>query len=132
MKYSQWFGIAAAMVVISCCFLPWAFIPVIETVITGFDTSNTYYGKPGIIHVFLSILAIILFLLPFIWAKRVNFFVTTFNFAWALRNIMVVSRCEMGECPVPKLGIYGVLLFSLIMLIMSLLPKVKITPTLDS
>lgn len=126
MKYSNLVGVAASVCVIISCFFPWAYIPVIETMVTGFYTGNTYFGKPGILHVVFCVVAITLYLLPAIWAKRTNIFAATFNFAWALRNTLVVSRCEMGECPERKYGMYLVIGFSLIMLVMALSPRVKL------
>jgi hypothetical protein len=53
-------------------------------------------------------------------------FVATFNVAWSVRNFLLVSHCEMGDCPVKKVGIYAVMFFSFVMLVMALLPKVEL------
>ena len=127
MKYSNYVGVIAAVGLIICCFLPWVYIQSINTTITGLSAEHTNFGKPGILHIFFSALAIIFFLVPMAWAKRVNLFLGAFNFAWAIRNFLLVTHCELGECPNKFIGIYLVLFFSIIVLVMTMLPKVKIS-----
>lgn len=126
MKYSNYIGVIAALGIIASCFLPWVYIESINTTITGLSAERTNFGKPGILHIFFSILSLILFLVPAIWAKRTNLFLGSFNFAWAMRNFLMVTHCELGECPKQFFGIYLLLLFSIILLVMTMLPKVKI------
>ena len=126
MRYSNYIGAVATIILIISCFTPWVYISPIQTIITGFSTEHTNFGKPGLMHVILSSFAFILFLLTKIGAKRVNVFVCALNFSWALRNYLLVSNCELGECPEKRFGIYAVVLLSFLMLIMSLLPKEKI------
>ena len=125
MKYSNYIGTAASMALIICCFLPWVYISSITTTVTGFKTENTNFGYPGSMHVFFSIFSILFFMLPKVWAKRLNVVITPLNFAWGVRNFLIVTQCAMGECPQKKIGMYAVILFSAIMLIMAMLPKMK-------
>ncbi|MDB5249956.1 MAG: hypothetical protein JWQ40_4350 [Segetibacter sp.] len=127
MKYSNYLGAIAAVALIYSCFIPWVYIEPIQSTITGFNTASTNFGLPGALHVFFSAVAFVLFLVPQIWAKRTNVLIVTLNFAWAIRNYIIISRCELGECPEKKLGIYAMILFSLFMLVMALLPKVKLS-----
>lgn len=90
------------------------------------QTGATNYGKPAIMHILLAVIASILFFTPRIWAKRTNIFVVTFNLAWAFRNYLLITHCEMGECPDKKFGIYGMMIFSFVMFLMALLPNMKI------
>src|SRR3712207_3019387 len=99
MKYSTHIGIFAAVALIAFCFAPWVYISSIQTTVTGLETGNTNYGKPGVVHIFFSIVSIILFLTPRVWAKRTNLLVGSFNFVWAIRNFLVITLCQMGECP---------------------------------
>jgi hypothetical protein len=126
MKYSNYIGVAAAILLIAFCFVPWVYIEPIKTTITGFSTEPTNYGKPGILHVFFSIVLILFFLLPKIWAKRTNLFVGAFNFAWSIRNFLLLTRCEAGECPDKEAGIYAILILSTVMLVMTTIPKVQL------
>lgn len=126
MKYSNYLGVAAAIALIAFCFVPWVYIISIQTTITGLDSGLTNFGSPGVIHIILCVFSIILFLLYKVWAKRANLFVVTFNFTWSIRNFLVITQCQMGECPEKKLGIYAVIILSSIMMIMVLLPKMEV------
>lgn len=126
MKYSNYIGVVAALALIACCFIPWVYIEFIKTVITGLKAKPTNYGKPGILHIAFSIISIIFFLIPTVWAKRTNLFLGAFNFAWSVRNFLMVTHCEFGECPEKRFGIYAILFLSIVMLVMTTIPKVKL------
>lgn len=126
MKYSNYIGILAAVALIACCFVPWVYIISIKTTITGVNSGATNFGRPGAIHIILCVFSIILFLLPKVWAIRTNLFTATFNFAWAIRNFLLITHCEMGECPEKRLGIYGVIILSFFILLMALFPKMDV------
>ncbi|MGI8637805.1 MAG: hypothetical protein ACR2KZ_20585, partial [Segetibacter sp.] len=57
---------------------------------------------------------------------RTKLFLGASNFAWAIRNFLLVTHCELGERPNKYIGIYLVLFFSILLLVMTMLPKVKI------
>ena len=126
MKYSQQIGGVLALLIILTCFFPWSYIPSLDIVISGMQTTGTKFGKPGILHIFFSSVAFILFLIPRVWSKRTNIFVAAINLAWALKNFMLYSMCSAGDCQEKRFGIYLLLLFSLLMMIMVLLPKIKV------
>ena len=126
MKYSQPAGIVAAIAVIAICYMPWVFIQSINVTVTGMQSDGTAFGKPGLLNIAFSILSIIFFSIQKIWAKRTNPFITTINMAWALRNYLLISTCQGGECPDKKAGIFLLLIASGVMLVMSLLPKLKV------
>ncbi|MCO5241873.1 MAG: hypothetical protein M9904_17660 [Chitinophagaceae bacterium] len=126
MKYSQPIGLVFAIIVIIACYLPWMEVESHTGILTGMDGKGTNLGRPGILHIFFGVIASILFLLPFIWAKRINWLFCAFGLAWALRNFLIYARCEMGTCPERKYGLYIVLIGSVIMLAASLLPDIKV------
>ncbi len=126
MKYSNYIGVAAAIAIIIICFMPWAYVKSIDTMISGLDSGKTNFGKPGIVNMFFSIISIVLFLVPAIWAKRTNLFIGALNVAWAFRNFLIVTQCQMGECPDKKVGIYLLVIASIVLMIMALLPKVDL------
>ena len=115
-----------AVALIAVCFMPWVYIASIKTTITGLTNNSINFGRPGAIHVILCVFSIIPFLLNKVWAKRTNLFVVTFNFAWSIRNFIVLTQCEMGECPEKKPGIYAIVILSFIMLLMGFLPKMDV------
>jgi len=126
MKYSNYIGAAAAVALIVVCFVPWVYIGYIKTSITGMSTGHTNFGRPGALHIILAVLSILLFSILKVWAARVNLFVVTLNFAWSLRNFLLITQCEYGECPEKRAGIYAIILLSSIILLMGLLPKVNL------
>ena len=130
MKYSNVIGVFCALLLIVCCFIPWVYIESINTTFTGLKTEPASYGKPGILHIAFSTMAIAFFLIPTIWAKRTNLFVGAFNFAWAIRNYLLLTHCDFGECPQKRFGIFAIMLLSIIMLVMTTLPKVQLKNTI--
>lgn len=126
MKYSQWIGLAAAILVIIACYLPWVEMEAFSTVLTGMDGKGTNLGKPGKLHIILCVISSLFFIAPFLWVKRINWFFCAMGVAWALRNFLIYARCEMGNCPTIKHGLYIVLIGSVVMLIASFLPDIKV------
>ena len=126
MKYAQWIGLAAAVVVVIACYLPWIEIVSLSKVLTGMDTAGTNLGKQGKLNIIFCVLASILFLLPLVWAKRVNWFFCALGLAWAVRNFLIYARCEMATCPERQYGLYLVLFGSVVMLLAALFPDMKI------
>jgi hypothetical protein len=126
MKYTNYIGVFAAVSIIAICFAPWAYIISINTTLTGIDTGKTNYGSPGLMNIVMSAASIIFFLVPAIWAKRVNLFVGAFNLAWAFRNFLLITQCQLGECPEKKWGMYALLILSVLLLVMCLFPNVTL------
>ncbi len=126
MRYSNQLSIFVAVLLIAICFAPWVYIPPIDTTVTGWDTGKTNLGKPGLMNILFAASTIILTLLPSIWAKRVNVFICSFSFSWAIRNYLLTTHCEMGECPEKKYGIYALLALTFILLIFSFFPQIKV------
>jgi len=102
------------------------YIDAIQTTITGMRAEHTNFGRPGLLHICFSVLSIIFFLVPAVWAKRTNLFIGAFNFAWSIRNYLVITQCEVGECPHKQFGIFAIVIFSALLLVMTMLPDVKL------
>jgi hypothetical protein len=126
LKYASVTGIFAALFLIIFCFLPWAYYPDLHQNFTGFYSEQNQYGKPGKTFIVLSVICIGFFLTPKIWAKRANQITAVLIFAYALKNYFLYAACYLGICPQIRLGLIGVLLFSMTMLICSLLSKLKV------
>lgn len=126
MRYFKWIGLAAAVLLLFSCFTPWVIIESKNITVSGIDATGTNFGKPGYFHILLSIIFIALTLIQKIWAKRLNLLVTAFNTGWALRNFFVISTCQGGECPAKQMGLYLVLLSSVVMLLSSFFPNMKL------
>jgi hypothetical protein len=129
MKYSNYIGVAAAVALIVMCFLPWVVIPTLNVTLTGLNSEinkDANFGRQIIPHAFFCIVMSVCFLLPYVSVKRANVLFGAIHFAWAIKNYYVFTTCRLGDCPEKKIGIYGVVLFAFIMLIMSFLPKLKV------
>lgn len=126
MKYSKWIGLIAAIALIISCFLPWAYYPDLDKVFTGFFSEKNVYGRPGKVFVFFAALAMVLFLIPRVWAKRLNMLVCALTVAFALKTYILFTSCYRGVCPDKKEGLHILLVSSLVMLIASVLPDLKL------
>ncbi|HVI46184.1 MAG TPA: hypothetical protein VM802_15015 [Chitinophaga sp.] len=99
-------GIIASLTVIVCAFLPWATIESRHLIFTGVNTTGSNYGEPGKLSIVLAVVAIIIFFVKKRPVARVNLFVAGFLLAWTFRNMVLFSRCEMGECPQTGVALY--------------------------
>jgi hypothetical protein len=127
MKYSNYIGILAGAVMLAVAFLPWIYIPSIQATVTGFGSeTQKLFGKPALMNVYLMVPICVFFLLPVTWAKRINPFLGAINFAWALRNMFLLSTCRNGECPERTAWLYVYVIAALVLLVMTVLPEMKI------
>jgi hypothetical protein len=129
MKYSQKAGVVVAVALVLSCMLPWAFIPSTNAVLDGFHgrvNEQFSFGKPALVHIVLSGVMTIFFLLPYIWAKRANVFVGAVQVGWAIRNLVLFAICRMGECPESRYGLYITVALSFLALLMALFPPGKV------
>jgi hypothetical protein len=125
MKYSQWIGTLAALVLISSGFMAWTYHPDIDKIFTGFFSENNVYGKPGKVFIFFSILAIVFFLTPRLWAKRWNLLICAMALAYAFKSFILFSGCYRGICPEKKYGLWIMLFSAAVMMVAALLPQTK-------
>ena len=126
MKYSQWIGIFGLCILIVSCFLPWTYHPDLNKTFTGFFSENNLYGKPGKVFIFLSLIAMACFVLPRIWAKRINFFVCAVIVAYAFRSFIIYSGCYRGICPEKRGGLWLMLAAAILTLVMAVVPDIKL------
>jgi hypothetical protein len=126
MKYSQWIGIAAALLLVAASFMPWAYFPDLGKEFTGFFSEENRYGRPGEFLTFLCIIMIGLFAIPKVWAKRTNLVVAAITLAFAIRSYLLFTGCYRGICPEKRVGIFLVLLAAAITMAASLLPDLPV------
>jgi hypothetical protein len=126
MKYSQWIGTAAALLLIAACFMPWAYFPDLGKDFTGFFSEKNIYGRPGKVLIFFSIVEILLFAVPRVWAKRTNIFVTVLAIAFAIKSYILYTSCYGGICPDKRVGIFVMLGSAIIALLAALLPDLPV------
>lgn len=127
MKHSQTIGILLCLALLYCTTQPLVIIESQHLVITGWKTPGTNFGQPGKFILYFAGLSLVLFALPYIWAKRFNMALAALLIAWSFRNFMVLSTCQMGDCPQKKWALYACVIISFGILMMTFLPKIKIT-----
>ena len=138
MKTAQWeaylrgmrfITLAVALVLVAACFFPWVTVPSRQLVLTGVDALN--FGKPGYLHFIFSTLAVLLVFIPRPVGQKAAVLFAAFNFAWALRNFVLLAACQMGDCPVRQAAIYVVLVSSVLLLVGVLLVRNKPAPAVS-
>lgn len=122
----KWIDLVAVILLVVSCFMPWVIISSNNIVVSGIDSTGTNFGKPGYTHFVLSFFFIIFHFIPKLWAKRVNLLIVALNIAWAIRNYFIISMCRQGECPEKQIGLWLVMLASVLMLVAALFPDVKL------
>ena len=126
MRYLKWLGLAAALMLIATCFVPWVTIPSKNILVSGVAAEGTNYGKPGYFNLVMIAFFIFFTLVPRVWAKRANLLVVALNLGWAIRNFFILSKCEAGICPEKQLGLYLLLATSILMFLSALFPDMKL------
>ena len=131
-RFFYWIGLAACILLVISCFMPWAYFadPHIpneaDRTFTGFYSYINSYGKPGNVLVTIAIAAMVLMLLPKIWAKRTNLFVCALGTGYAIRTYILYVSCYNAYCPEKKTGIFLMLITSIIMLVATAFPPLEL------
>ena len=126
MKHSQTIGIIVVLLLLFFTTQPLVFIASKNITVTGWYAVGTNFGQPGKFLLIVSVFNIICFILPNIFAKRINMAFAALSVAWSFRNLLILGGCSMGECPEKQFALFACVICSTIILIMSLLPKMKI------
>ena len=127
MKWIKWISILAAIVLIVSCFFPWIIIKSKNISVTGMDVAGLAYGHYGYFLIPLAIIFILLQLINKIWAKRLNVAISAVIVTIAFACLWIF-RCEYGECPEKQTALYIMFACSIVVLLGSLLPDIKLKP----
>jgi hypothetical protein len=106
----KWLSIATLALLIYSCFMPWVTIESQNIMVTGMKAEAINFGKPGLLHIVLSVIMMMLLLLNKIWSFKTAFFISAFNIAWSLRNFISISACSAGICPTKHIALYIILI----------------------
>ena len=126
MRWMKWIGILAAILLIVSCFTPWVYIASKSITVSGVEATGTNFGKPGYFHFIMAAIYVVFILIPKVWTQRSNLLICAFNIGWAIRNFIIIPACQMGDCPEKRSGLYLTLIASILMLIASLFPDIKL------
>ena len=126
-RYSKWLGLAALAALVLACFLPWAFYSDVNEAFTGFFSEGNVYGKPGkFLLIFGSITTLFIFLKN-LWVKRAALLLGGLNVAYAIKNFLLFGACYRGYCPDKRVGLYLMLIATIVLFITTLLPEGKVS-----
>ena len=131
-KILHWIGLAACIVLIVSCFLPWAYYAdatitdEAQRTFTGFYSYMNNYGRPGKMLVTIGVIVFILMVLPKIWAKRANLFICALGVGYAVKTYILFVSCYNAYCPEKKAGVYLMLTATIIMLVASAFPQLAL------
>jgi hypothetical protein len=126
MKYSQYIGVALILAFVVVAFMPWIYIPSIQSYVKGLDPGKTTFGKVALFSLMCLSCSLVFFLIPRVWAKRTNLFFTAMNLAWSFKNLIVLSVCPQGDCPQRLSALYIQFGLSIAILIMAFLPDLPV------
>ena len=126
MKYYKWIGWLAGLLLIVSCFMPWVYYGDLNKSFTGFFSEQNIYGKPGIFFTFIAAVSILLISIDKVWAKRTCIFFSALNIGYLIKTYILFTSCYNAYCPEKRLGLYLVMLSSVVLLIVSIFPDVKI------
>lgn len=129
MHPKKWILLVVALIVLLSVFFPWVIIESKNIVVSGMQAARTAYGKPGLFSLFFAGLVFIFSLVPRIWAHRICIFSGALNIGWALRNFLILSTCQGGECPQRQAAFYIYLFSSILLLIVVLVQEGKLPAT---
>ena len=126
-RYSKWLGLAALVTLLVACLLPWAFYADVNKVFTGFFSEANVYGKPGkFLLIFGSITTLFIFLKN-AWFKRAALLLGGLNVAYAIKNFLLFGACYRGYCPEKRVGLYLMLIATIVLFITTFLPEGKVS-----
>lgn len=129
----HWIGLAACIMLVVSCFLPWTYYPndpfmkeEAQRTFTGFYTFGNYYGKPGKFLTLIAGISLLLKILPRVWAKRTDLFVTAVGIAYSARIYVEYTGSYTGITPQVKYGLVIMLVSIFTVFIASLFPDMKL------
>jgi hypothetical protein len=124
-RFLYWLGIAACILLIVSCFLPWGYYADIDQTFTGFYSYRNQYGRPGKFISLMASLILVFMLLPRVWAKRANLFMAALLVAYGVTNYIRFGSCYNNYCPERLYGLYLMLASVLVILLAAIFPDMR-------
>lgn len=131
-KISHRIGLLACILLVVSCFLPWTYYADVniateaQRTFTGFSTYENQYGKPGKLLTLIAVIVFVFMLLPKIWAKRANLFITALGVGYAIKTYVLFTSCYNAYCPEKKAGIFIMLISTILLLVAAAFPDLKL------
>ena len=115
----------SCVLIIVTCFLPWVYYEDIQKTFTGFYSYKNEYGKPGKLILSFGLIILLFMLLPRLWAKRVNLFLSALLLAYAFKTFILFGSCYNNYCPQKLAGLYLLMVTAVIILVAAVFPDIK-------
>lgn len=131
-SYSKWISLAASIILIVCCFMDWSYYPDLHKSFTGWVSERNVYGKPAKLLSFMAVFAVLAQFLPSLSLKRLNLLLMALNLAYAIKTFITYSRCYSVVCPEKQLGLYIMVIASVVLMVSAVLPSGKLKPEPDT
>ena len=122
-RYSKWISLLAFLLLLGACFMPWTFHADINKSFNAFFTERNMYGKPGKLLLILAGITTACSFVKVLWLKRTAFLAGGLSVAYAIKNFLLFGSCYRGYCPEKQIGLYLMLLCSILIFIMAFLPE---------
>jgi hypothetical protein len=122
-RYTPWISLAAYLLLVASCFMPWTYHADLGKHFTGFFSEANTYGKPAKMLLALGGLCAIFSITPMLWGKRAALFVAGLNFAYAIKTFLVYGSCYRGYCPEKETGLFLMLAATVVLMVASMFPK---------
>ena len=127
LKILKWVGLAACVVLVIACFLPWTYHADIDKTFTGLFSEKNAYGKPGKFLIIYAVLSSIFILLQKVWAKRVHLFLAALMLGYAIKTYILFTSCYNAYCPDIKYGMFLMMGCCIVILAAAVFPDLKLT-----
>ena len=108
--------------------MPWTYHADVGQSFNGFYSAKNIYGKPAkLLLVFAGITTLCAFV-PVLWMKRTALLVGGLNVAYGIKNFLLFGSCYLGYCPEKKIGLFLMLIATILVFLMSFFPEGKVKP----
>jgi hypothetical protein len=133
-RYSRWIALGAFLLLTAACFMPWTYHGDIQKTFTGFFSEKNIYGKPAKFLLIAGGLSALFAFIPRLWLKRTALFLSGLNVAYAIKTYLMYGACYQGYCPEKKVGLFVMLVSTIILLVAAMFPagEIKNQPAIQS
>ena len=111
--------------------MPWTYYADLNKNFTGFFSEQNIYGKPGMFFIFIAIVSVVLIYLDKVLAKRTHIFLGAINIGYLIKTYILFTSCYNAYCPEKRFGLYLLILSSILLMIVSIFPDMKIVDNKD-
>jgi len=105
------------------CFLPWSYHADVDKYFTGFFSEKNIYGKPAKMLLSLGSITVVCAFIHLLWLKRLALLASGLTVAYAIKNFLLFGSCYLGYCPEKEIGLYLMLISSLLLFAMAFFPE---------